>query len=99
MIRHIITWKLTATDDAGRAAAFDAMAEGFGSLPALIPEIKTLHLGRDIDETPGNWDVVLVIDYASTADLEAYQVHPEHQRVKAIVAAHVTERAAVDFEL
>jgi Stress responsive A/B Barrel Domain len=99
MIRHIISWKLSAQDEAGRAAAFDAMAEGFGSLPALIPEIKTLHLGRDLDETPGNWDVVLIIDYENTAALAVYQTHPEHQRVAAIVRANVSERSAVDFEL
>lgn len=99
MIRHIVTWKLTAEDSAGKAAAFDALAEGFGSLPHLIREIKTLHLGRDLDETSGNWDVVLIVDFASTAALEAYQVHPEHQKVAAVVRTVTGERSAIDFEL
>ena len=99
MIRHIVTWKLTAEDAAAKSAAFDRLAEGFGALPHLIPEIKTLHLGRDLDETSGNWDVVLILDIASTADLEAYQVHPEHEKVKLIVRELTGERSAIDFEL
>jgi hypothetical protein len=99
MIRHIVTWKFTSQDPAEKSAAFDTLAEGFGALPAIIPEIKTLHLGRDLDDTPGNWDLVLVMDFASTADLDVYQAHPEHTKVKAHVRALTGERASIDFEL
>jgi hypothetical protein len=99
MIRHIVSWKLTAEDPDGKAAAFDELALGFGPLPASIPAIKTMHLGRDIGETPTNWDVVLIMDFETTADLAAYQAHPEHQPVKAIVRRVTGDRMAVDFEL
>jgi hypothetical protein len=99
MIRHIVTWKLKAEDAVAKAAAFDRLAEGFGALQQLIPEIKALQLGRDLDETTGNWDVVLILDVARTADLEVYQVHPEHEKVKLIVRELTTERSAIDFEL
>ena len=99
MIRHVINWKLAASDPEQRDSDFAELAEGFGSLPPLIPEIKALWIGRDLDETEGNWDVVLIVDYASTADLEIYQRHPEHVRVKDIVRRTTTERSAVDFEL
>ena len=99
MIRHVINWKLAATAPEERDSAFAELAEGFGSLPHVIPEIKALWIGRDLDETEGNWDVVLIVDYATTEDLEIYQQHPEHQRVKAIVRRTTTERSAVDFEL
>jgi hypothetical protein len=99
MIRHIISWKLVAEDEAGKALAFDALAAAFTPLPSLIPEISALTIARDLDETAGNWDVVLIVDYATTADLEAYQVHPEHLKVKKIVGPLVSQRAAVDFEV
>ncbi len=98
MIRHIVTWKFLPQDAAEKSAAFDALAQGFGALPALIPEIRALHLGRDLDETEGNWDLVLIIDVASTAHLQAYQVHPEHEKVKALVRKFTGERASIDFE-
>jgi hypothetical protein len=99
MIRHIVSWKFIAEDADARAAAFDELAQGFGPLPALIPQIKTLHLGRDLGETATNWDVVLTMDFESTSDLAAYQAHPEHQPVKAIVRRLTGDRMAVDFEL
>jgi hypothetical protein len=99
MIRHIVTWTLTAEDAAAKSAAFDQLAQAFGALPHLIPEIKTLHLGRDVGDTATNWDVALVIDFATTADLETYQVHPEHEKVKTIVRSLTGERSAIDFEL
>jgi hypothetical protein len=99
MIRHIVSWKLSSEDPEGKSAAFDELAQGFGPLPGLIPEIKTIHLGRDLDETPNNWDVVLIMDFESTAGLAAYQAHPEHQPVKDIVRRVTSERMAIDFEL
>jgi hypothetical protein len=99
MIRHIVTWKFASQDPAEKSAAFDTLAEGFGALPAIIPQIKTLHLGRDLDETDGNWDLVLVIDFATTADLDVYQGHPEHEKVKSVVRGLTGERASIDFEL
>jgi hypothetical protein len=98
MIRHIVSWKLLAEEAEGKSAAFDELAEAFGPLPASISAIKTLHLGRDLGETSGNWDVVLVMDFESTAQLEEYQAHPDHQPVKAIVRRVTGDRTAVDFE-
>jgi hypothetical protein len=99
MIRHIVSWKLKAEDAAGKDAAFAAMAEAFGPLPHAIESLKALHLGRDLGETSGNWDVVLITDHATAADLADYQNHPAHQPVKAVVGSLYAERSAVDFEL
>jgi hypothetical protein len=98
MIRHIVTWKLKAEDAEGKAAAFDELAQTFGPLPTLIPQVKNLHLGRDLGQTSTNWDVVLTMDLESTADLAEYQEHPEHQPVRAIVQRLTGERSAIDFE-
>jgi hypothetical protein len=99
MIRHVLTWKLGADDAAQKDSDFAELAAGFGALPHVIPAIKSLHIGRDIDETKGNWDVALIIDFATAADLETYQQHPEHVKVKDVVRRVTTERTCVDFEL
>jgi hypothetical protein len=99
MIRHVVNWKLVPEDADARAAAFDVLADGFGGLPHLIPEIKSLWIGRDLGETAGNWDVVLIVDYESTGALETYQQHPEHQKVAASIRDLISDRVAVDFEL
>jgi Stress responsive A/B Barrel Domain len=98
MIRHIVSWKLVASDTQQKSAAFDELAQAFGPLPALIPQIKTLHLGRDLGETSTNWDVVLIMDFEGTSELAEYQAHPDHQPVKEIVRRVTGDRMAVDFE-
>lgn len=99
MIRHVLTWKLAAEDAAQKDADWAELSAGFGGLPPLVPSIKHLQIGRDVDETDGNWDVALIIDFVTREDLEAYQVHPEHVKVKEIVKRTTSSRTCVDFEL
>jgi len=99
MIRHVVSWKLTAVDDAQRELDAAAIIEGLESLPALIPEILALEVGRNVAPYADNWDLTLIADYESLDALEAYQVHPEHQRVVAIVKPRVSARSNVDFEV
>jgi hypothetical protein len=99
MIRHIVSWKLKATDLAQKQADAEGIATRLGALVPLIPEIKHLQVGIDFGTLPGNWDVVLVSDFDSVADLDVYQIHPEHLDVVDFVRSVVSDRAAVDFEL
>jgi hypothetical protein len=99
MIRHVVSWKLAATDEAQRELDATAIVEGLESLPALIPEILAFRVGRNVATYDGNWDLTLIADYASLDALEVYQVHPEHQKVVAIVKPRVSARSGVDFEV
>lgn len=99
-IRHIVSWKLAATDDAGRDAAFATMQTELEALAGFMPDdILALQVGRNVAYPESNWDVVLVGDYPDLDALERYQVHPEHQRVVQIVRQLVSARSAVDFQL
>jgi hypothetical protein len=98
MIRHVVMWKLKAQDAEGKSAAFTAIAEALGALPAAIPQIHSFHIGMDLGEREGNWDVVLVNDYKTAADLDTYQNHPAHVEAAAVPREHTTERAVVDYE-
>lgn len=99
MIRHIVAWKLSAETEEGKTASFAAISEGLLSLPPLIPEIVSFEVHANGAYFDKNFDLVLLADYATYDDLEAYQVHPEHQRVVAIVREHVSARASIDFEV
>lgn len=98
MIRHIVMWKLKEfADGATRAenlATFRTLLEGCRD---LVP--GTLHLevglaGEGLDST---YDLVLVSDFADKAALDAYQVHPEHQKVKDFAKRVVETRQCVDY--
>lgn len=99
MIRHVVSWKLAATDDAQRELDAAAIIEALESLPPLIPEIVAFRVGRNIAPYDDNWDLTLIADYESLEGLEAYQVHPEHVRVVGVVKPRVSARSNVDFEV
>jgi hypothetical protein len=46
---------------------------------------------------PNHWDLALIVDFDDEVGLEAYQVHPEHQKVGAFIRSQVTAQASVDF--
>ncbi len=99
MIRHIVMWKLAATSPEQKAVAAAEITVALEALVPIIPQLKSLgvHANSAFFET--NWDLVLVADYDSVADLAAYQDHPEHLKALPIVRRNVAERVAVDFEI
>jgi hypothetical protein len=95
----VVSWKLAAADVATKAEQSAQISAGLQSLPAVIPEIRSLTVASNSVDIAGNWDVVLIADYDDAAGLEAYIAHPEHQKVAGYIRSVVAERSAVDFEL
>ena len=98
MIRHVVSWKLKATDDAGRAAGFATISSTLLALPDSIPEIKSISVNQNVIDVGVNFDVVLIADYDSAEDLQAYQVHPDHVAVAQWIKTVVTDRVCVDYD-
>jgi hypothetical protein len=98
VIRHIVLWELKAVDAAAKATASQTIARALESLVPTISEVRSLAVGTDVG-IEGNWDIALTADFDSVADLQAYQQHPDHLRVGAIVRELVVRRASVDFDL
>ena len=96
MIRHTVMfrWKAGTT-----TADVAAVAEGLGRLPDAIPEICDYRFGHDLAINDGNFDFVVVADFADADDHLAYRDHPLHRALIAErIAPHVAERAAVQFD-
>jgi len=98
-LRHIVSWKLAETDPEINRQQRRAIADALESLPPMIPEILRLEVGSNMRESDSAHDVVLVADYADEAALDAYIVHPEHEKVAAFVRGLVVERTSVDYIL
>jgi hypothetical protein len=96
-LRHVVSWKLTATDPAANREHRDTITAALESLPPLIPEIRSFTVGSNVVESDRAFDLVLIADYDDEAALAAYTVHPEHQRVVGIVSPLVAARSVVDF--
>lgn len=99
MIRHVVSWKLAAADDALRVEQAAEIARRLNALDGVVPELLSISAGANAAYPDANWDVALVADFASVAAIEAYQVHPAHEEVAAFIRSVVSSRVAVDFEV
>jgi hypothetical protein len=97
-IRHVVTWKLKAAEEAERAEQLAVIKSGLESLPAVIPEILALQVG--VNALPGdNFDIVLISDFADADALQRYVENADHQTVATYIRSVVGGRSAVDFEV
>ena len=99
MIRHIVAWRLK--DSAlGNDKSTNArlLREKLEALRAQIPGLRRLEVGFDFSATENSSDVVLVAEFATRADLAAYQIHPAHKAAGTFVREVVSERRLVDCE-
>lgn len=99
MIRHIVMWKLSATEDAERATITREIIQLLESLPSVVPGITSLEVTTDLGDDAGNYDLVLVSEHVSPQALLDYQEHPAHRAAASWIREHVSARACVDTAL
>jgi hypothetical protein len=97
-IVHIVSWRLNGTSAVERARQAERIVDAFRAGRADIPGLLRLEVGRNLIDAPDAWDVALCMVFASRADLDAYQRHPAHLAIKALVGPMRSARAQVDFE-
>lgn len=98
MIRHIVEFRLAASDPEQRALETRFIHDQLTALVGVVPTVRSILVMADLGLLADHWDVVLVSEHDSTADLEAYQVHPAHKAAAAQVSTVVIDRAIVDYE-
>jgi hypothetical protein len=100
MIKHIVMWTLKdEAADANKADNARKMKQMLEALAGLIPCLKKIEVGIDVFAATPACDVILYSEFASRADLDAYQVHPEHQKIVAFVKQVAASRSVVDYEI
>jgi Stress responsive A/B Barrel Domain len=94
MLTHIVCWKYKPEiDDAARQEHIGRLR----ALPGVIPDIISFDVGADILHLDRSFDTGLVSVFADREALDAYTVHPEHQKVAAM-GKEISERVvSVDF--
>lgn len=101
MIKHIVFFGIV--EDAAGKSKMEIMQfikKELENLIHFIPELKKIEVGINHPDAPlGNYDLVLYSEFNSMADLDAYQVHPEHKRVAAYIGTVKVSRACVDYEV
>jgi hypothetical protein len=98
MIRHIVEFRLAADEPEQRAIDARGIRDHLTALVGVVPTVRSIVVAPDLGLIGGHWDVVLVSEHDSSADLEAYQAHPAHREAAGWVSTVVSDRATVDYE-
>jgi hypothetical protein len=97
VIEHLVCFKLKAD---APPEAIEKMMRELRGLPARVPGIRELTCGANFSARSQGYTHGLLVRFASRADLEAYGVHPEHQRVVVEAVQPVLESLlVVDYEV
>lgn len=98
MLIHIVMLRLKAdlAQNEKNAAAAELL-QMLQTLSQTIPELIKMETGRNISTRLSAFDLVLTATFENEAALEAYRIHPDHQKVLQRINQLVSETAVVDY--
>lgn len=96
MIRHVVLfrWK-----DGTPPAAVRAIENGFGALPAKIPEIADFEWGTDVspEGLSQGFTHCFLVTFRDAKGRDAYLPHPAHQAFVEILKPHLEKVLVLDY--
>lgn len=99
MIKHIVAWNFAdEAEGADKATNVAMVADALRALPAVVPGIVDFEVIVPQPGLDNTFDLALYSAFADTDALQAYAVHPEHQKVVALIGARRTGRAVIDYD-
>ena len=93
MVKHIVMWRFP-NEEISREAK-----RQLESLVGKVSQIVDLEAGINFNSGAAAYDLVLYCTFRSSTDLDAYQVHEEHNKVALYIKQHATDRVVVDYEV
>ncbi|QSZ41543.1 Dabb family protein [Sulfurimonas aquatica] len=96
MIVHIVMFKFQKEDMALNIAKVKHKLE---KLEQLIPELKSIEVGVNFDESDRAFDLSLYSTFETQEDLEIYAGHEEHLKVVELIKSVTLESKVVDYVL
>ena len=79
-----------------KQAAIDLKAAIDGLL-GVVPELKSMEVGLNLNTKPSAYDLVLTSEFDSLEDLDSYRVHPAHKIVLDHLYKVMDQTAVVDY--
>jgi hypothetical protein len=94
MVTHVVLFRMKdrTGDSARRTEA--VLTDMRGRIPGLL----SVEVGVDYLRSDRSFDVALITRHESREALEAYQVHPVHEKVKAFMLEVREASVCVDFD-
>jgi len=100
MIKHIVFWKLKdQANGLPKEENARLIKEKLEALRGVIPGLLRIEVGFDFSKSEQSSDLALYSVFATRADLDAYQAHPDHKAVMPFIMEARSERRVVDYEV
>lgn len=97
MINHVVLFKLKDYPAEEKSQVINELKTMLEGLQKKITELKYLEVGANYELNAKSYDLALISYFETLEDLEAYRIHPEHQKVVKRINETTAERAAVDY--
>ena len=69
-------------------------------LVGVVPSLRSMNVSLNSPQaSQDNYDIVLISEFASMEDLDAYAVYPAHKKVGEFIQKVRESRACIDLEL
>ena len=96
MIRHICMFKFK---EENKKQNLEEAVRRVESLREL-PQVKRFEIAVNDETAPAsNYELALIFDFASMAELDAYQKDPKHLEFGAFISQVREGRACIDFQI
>jgi quinol monooxygenase YgiN len=100
VIKHIVLWKLKdGALGATKAENAERLKREAAALAGVVPGLRSIELGINFEPSDAAWDVALYSEFDSREALDAYQVHPQHEAFRDLVAKVRQDRAVIDYQV
>ncbi|WP_027622955.1 Dabb family protein [Clostridium lundense] len=99
MIKHIVMWKLRDFSEEEKLQHCEKAKRDLEGLSGIIPELKAIEVGININKTPAAYDLVLYSEFENEEELNIYQSHPEHVKVGKFIKEIVQSRVVTDYNV
>jgi len=98
MIKHIVFWILKENyEKLNKEQLKNELKMRLENLKEKIEEIQELEIGLNFNDSSAAYDISLYTSFQDEKDLNLYQHHPEHEKVREFVKNISIKRAVVDY--
>jgi hypothetical protein len=94
MLVHIVMFKFKEENKQANIIQAKQMLE---NLMGAIPSLRSMDVGVNVIEADRAMDLSLIAVFEGREGLDAYDVHPEHQKVVAFIKSVVEYSKATDY--
>jgi hypothetical protein len=85
--------------EAEKMAASVEVINRLNELPLKIDVIRKYEAGIDNRKLSWSFDIVLIMDFNTMADLDTYTIHPAHQEFVAFNKNYSVDKVCIDYEV